>query len=201
MASGMASGMPDLGAVILAAGKGERLGGVAKALLVSGDRTFLSRIVETARTAGLADAVCVVGPPYGEAVAAAARALGLRVVENPDPARGMASSLALGFAAIAAGPAAAAWLWPVDHAAVAPATLATLVGALGAHAAARPVHGGRGGHPPLVARTLWAELAGCADRPGGARAVLAGADVRDVEVPDPGVVRDVDTRADLARLA
>ncbi len=192
--------MPELGAVILAAGKGERLGGVAKALLVSGDRTFLARIVETARTAGLADAVCVVGPPYGEAVAAAARALGLRVVVNPDPARGMASSLALGFAAIADGPAGAAWLWPVDHAAVAPGTLATLVQTLGSHAAARPIHGGRGGHPPLVARALWAELAACGGHPGGGRAVLAGADVRAVEVADPGVVGDVDTPADLARL-
>ena len=90
-----------LGAVILAAGAGTRLGGVAKALLEARDgRTFLATIVGTAREVGLVDAVVVVGPPYGDAVAAAARALGVRVVTNPEPARGMSSSVALGFAAL-----------------------------------------------------------------------------------------------------
>lgn len=40
---------PRLGAVILAAGAGSRLGGVAKALLVTQGLTYLERIVATAR--------------------------------------------------------------------------------------------------------------------------------------------------------
>lgn len=189
-----------LAAVIVAAGAGRRLGGVAKALLPYRGQSYLAAIAATARAVGLVDAVVVVGEPFGQDVAAHARQLGLRVRVNPAPERGMASSVALGFAAIAQTACDAAWLWPVDHPDVTAATLRDLVGALGTHDAARPVVGARGGHPPLVARTLWARLAACADVDGGARAVLAAADVIDVDVGDAGCVRDVDTAADLKAL-
>lgn len=192
-----------LGAVILAAGSGARLGGVAKALLPFGrgapGQTYLEAIAAAARTAGLADGVVVIGPPYGDAVAGHARSLGLRVAVNGEPARGMASSVSIGFAAIAEGDADAAWLWPVDHPDVAPESLALLAAALGEHQAAQPRFEGRGGHPPLIARELWPALAACAARPGGARAVLAEADVVAVELDDPGVVRDIDTPDDARR--
>ena len=182
-----------LGAVILAAGGGTRLGGVAKALLPIGDHTYLDRIVATAREANVTELVVVVAAPFASDVRPQAIALGATVIDNPDPARGMASSIALGFAALAASDAAL--LWPVDHPFVAPETLRSLRYALQGHAAARPRHQGRGGHPPLIARSLWPALAACADH--GARAVLAAADVVEVNVADAGVVRDVDTREDL----
>jgi molybdenum cofactor cytidylyltransferase len=187
-----------LGAVILAAGAGLRLGGVAKALLRTARHgTFLEAIVEAARTCRLDTGVIVIGPPHGAEIAVHARGLGLVVVENPQPERGMASSIALGFAALAETDCDAAWLWPVDHPDVTPATLASMVAALGTHAAARPTVGGRGGHPPLVARALWPQLAGCASLPNGARDVLGAADVIDVAVDDPGCIRDVDTVLEL----
>lgn len=186
------------GAVILAAGAGSRLGGVAKALLRAGDESYLERIVRVARNASAREVVVVVGPPHGAQVAAAARAVNTIVVENPNPARGMASSVALGFAAIAETGVDDAWLWPVDHPFVTAATLAQLSQALGAHAAAQPRFGGRGGHPPLIARALFPQLAACTDAPGGARDVLAAADVIAVAVDDRAVVRDIDTPSDLA---
>lgn len=192
---------PGLGLVVLAAGAGTRLGGVAKALLSRPDGTsYLAAIVGTARAIGVATAIVVVGAPFGDAVAAEATRLGCVPVINPSPERGMASSVATGFAALAAqAPAActAAWLWPVDHPAVRETTLAQLASRLGSHAAVRPTYDGRGGHPPLVARSLWPALAACTDAPGGARSVLAAAGTRDVAVDDAGVVRDVDTPADL----
>jgi molybdenum cofactor cytidylyltransferase len=189
-----------LGAVILAAGAGTRLGGVAKALLETRDRqSFLATVAATARQAGLVDAVVVVGPPYGDAVSAEARALGLRVVWNPEPARGMASSVALGFAGVDGIACDAAWLWPVDHPDVRADTLHALTAALAQHGAVRPVVGWRGGHPPLIARRVWPILAACADQPGGARAALAAADMIDLEVNDEGCIRDVDTATDLER--
>ena len=187
-----------ISAVILAAGAGTRLGGVAKALL--GEPTFLSKILATAREVGLVDAVVVVGPPHGEAVAAHAIELGARVVENPAPERGMASSVALGFAALldGNGPGVeAAWLWPVDHPDVATSTLRALIDNLGAHAAARPVVELRGGHPPLIARSLFPALAACSTLEGGARTVLAAADTIDVPLDDKGCLRDIDTATDL----
>jgi CTP:molybdopterin cytidylyltransferase MocA len=194
-----------LAAVIVAAGAGRRLGGVAKALLPYRGTTYLGAIVAAARAVGpagaLVDAVVVVGEPFGSEVAAHARQLGLRVRVNPAPERGMASSVALGFAAIAGGPAAAAWLWPVDHPAVGAATLRRLVDALGDADVARPVYRGRGGHPPLIARPVWQALAACTAAPQGARGVLRAARSIDVEVDDAGVVSDVDTPADREAIA
>jgi CTP:molybdopterin cytidylyltransferase MocA len=191
--------MADLAAVILAAGAGKRLGGVAKALLARRDgSTFLASIVASARAAGgLVETIVVVGPPHGDAIAAHARELNCRIVVNPQPERGMASSVALGFGALGHGDVEAAWLWPVDHPDVLPRTLQQLVAQRGAHDVARPVCRGRGGHPPLVGRQLWPQLAACFDVEGGARAVFAEADVIDVEVDDLGTVRDVDTPDDL----
>lgn len=190
-----------IAAVILAAGAGSRLGGVAKALLVHEGSTYLEAIVRAAREVGLADAVVIAGEPFHREVAAHARQLGLRVRVNPRPERGMASSVALGFAAIAGGPASAAWLWPVDHPAVRPATLRQLIAAIGDCEVAQPRHGGRGGHPPLVRRALWPQLAACGELSDGARGVLRAASVVAVDVDDPGVVRDVDTPADLEAFA
>jgi molybdenum cofactor cytidylyltransferase len=190
-----------VGLVILAAGAGTRLGGVAKASLRRPDgRTFLESIVGTAREVGAGEVVVVVGAPFGDAVGAAVIALGCTPAENPEPQRGMASSVAIGFAALdrlAAPTCTTAWLWPVDHPAVSPATLRRLIASLGDHAAARPTFAGRGGHPPLIARSLWSALASCADVEGGARTVLAAADVVDLPVEDREVVRDIDTPADL----
>lgn len=184
--------MVELGAVILAAGEGRRLGGVAKALLARDGVTFLARIAGTARELGLVDGVVVVGPPFGDAVAAHARELRLRVVVNPAPERGMASSISLGFAAIAESSATAAWLWPVDHPDVAVTTLRLLVDARREREVARPRHGGRGGHPPLVGREVWPRLVACTNLEGGARRVLAAAEVAEVDVDDAGVVADYD---------
>lgn len=183
--------MADLAAVVLAAGAGTRLGGVAKALL--GTPTFLSRIVATAREVGTTDIVVVVAPPFEDAVRAHALGLGARVVRNPSPERGMGSSIALGFAALEAG--AAAWLWPVDHPGVSASTLRALAAGIDSADIAHPVFETRRGHPPLVARSAWPRLVACADT--GARAALADARGIDIAVDDPGVVRDIDTPADL----
>ena len=183
-----------LGAVILAAGAGRRLGGVAKALMKRGDETFLACIVKTARAVGLTDAVVVVGPPFAEEVASAARDLGARIVVNEAPERGMSSSVALGFGAVMTSDVEAAWLWPVDHPNVGARALERLVAALPGHVVAKPRFVGRHGHPPLVARSSFAALAACSDEPGGARAVLArhANETVIVDVDDEGVTEDVD---------
>jgi molybdenum cofactor cytidylyltransferase len=194
-----------IGLVILAAGAGARMGGVAKAMLPRGDTTFLGSIVRVAAAAGVApDAiVIVVGPPHGDAVVreAARLALAGHAVWNDDPSRGMASSVAIGFAALVARARAhvhAALLWPVDHPAVRASTIEALFDALGDHAAAVPTFDQRGGHPALVAHALWDRLAHCEDHADGARGVLRAARVIRVAVDDPGVIRDVDVPEDLA---
>jgi molybdenum cofactor cytidylyltransferase len=196
-----------IAAVILAAGAGTRMGGVAKAMVrrpaskagPGADRTFLECVVATCREVGLVDGVVVVGPPFGEAVAAHARSLGLRVAVNADPARGMASSVGLGFTALAElgkDSAEAAWLWPVDHPDVRSDTLRSLIAAVADHEVVVPHFEDRGGHPPLIRRVLWPQMAGCATADDGARGVIARSVVRRLAVDDPGVVRDIDRLED-----
>lgn len=181
-----------IAAVVLAAGAGRRLGGVAKALLPARPGAcFLEAIVDTARAAGVGEVAVVVGPPFADRVGALARSLGARVIDNPAPERGMASSIALGFDALGAA-IDAAFLWPVDHPWVTTATLRALIDA----GEGVPVHRDRGGHPPLVGRAHFAALAAADRHADGARGVLRGLLAR-IVVDDPGVVRDVDVPADL----
>lgn len=187
--------------MILAAGRGSRLGGVAKALIERDGQTFLERIAATCRAAAVEPVVVVVGAPFAAEVAAAARALGLEVAVNPEPDRGMGSSVEVGFAHAAGRwpDVAAALLWPVDHPWVAAETVRAVVERAAPGVIAIPVAGQRGGHPPAIGRELWPQLERCAQVEGGARAVFRHNRDRVVRlaVTDDGVARDVDHPTDL----
>jgi molybdenum cofactor cytidylyltransferase len=188
-------------AVVLAAGRGARLGGVAKALLAIEGETFLGRVAGSLRAAGVDSVVVVVGPPHGEAVRAEACRLGLELADNPAPERGMASSVATGFAALAGRHDRAALLWPVDLARVAPATVAAVVRRASEDIIVVPTWQQRGGHPSAFGRALWMELAACEALPAGALSVVHRDPARVVRLPvdDPGILADVDRPGDLGR--
>ncbi len=193
-------------AIVLAAGAGNRLGGVAKALLCLADgRTFLSAVKETAERGGVTRFVVVVGPPHDEITRREAERLGMLVVANPDPARGMASSVSLGFERAQSqfdlgGPGL---LWPVDHPLARADTVRAVAAATGRGEVAIPSFRGRGGHPTGFGRDLWQDLASCVSAPQGARSIIRGLAsrhperVKYLDVSDPGVVADVDTLNDL----
>lgn len=191
--------MSNVAAVILAAGAGRRLGGVNKALLETDGASFLATIARLGSAAGLSPQLVVVGEPHCAATVAEAERLGLTWLVNSDPSRGMASSIEVGFGHLVAEGAGvdAALLWPVDHARVRPATVDTVVAACTADNVVVPAFGGRGGHPTGFGRCAWPALARCSQQPEGARSVVhAAAQLRRVDVDDPGVLRDVDTPAD-----
>jgi molybdenum cofactor cytidylyltransferase len=192
-------------AVILAAGAGQRLGGVAKALLrLSTGATALEAVVTCAAAAGVSRCVVVVGPPHDGVTAAEAARLGVAVTHNPAPQRGMASSVALGFEHLLAccPDEAVGLLWPVDHAAVRSETVRVVLRACAADAAVVPTYQGRGGHPACFGRSLWPALATCVNAPEGARSVLrqlardTPGRVLRVEIDDAGVLADIDTPED-----
>ena len=134
-------------------------------------RRFWRAIVATAREVGLDAAVVVVGPPFGEAVAAHARELGAQVAWNPEPARGMASSIALGFAALDARATPRGCGRSIIR--TSPRRRCARWSRRSATTTSRGrCYGGRGGHPPLVARALWPALTRRRDR---ARDVIARA--------------------------
>jgi CTP:molybdopterin cytidylyltransferase MocA len=193
----MASVIP---AIILAAGASSRMG-QPKALLRAGDRTFVRCVLDALRGGGIDDAVVIVRPAADEIVREVERGGFGRTVTNPDPGRGQLSSLVAGLDAIDGVDVRAALVTLVDVPLVRASTISTLLAR--ARSTDRPivraVCGGRHGHPVVFARSLFAELR-AADPETGAKSVVRLHDVDDVELGDPGVLRDVDTPADYARL-
>ena len=189
--------------VLLAAGQGERMGQRCKALLTLGSKTFLETIVSTCRAAAVREIVVVVAEPHASQTRALAQSLGLDCTHNAQPEMGMSSSVALGFAhALKNFSASECWLWPVDSPAVSSDTLKTLSAASTPDAVTIPSFSGRGGHPVLVARSLWSQLAECQSEPVGARSVFQRSPNRTnyVSVLDPFVCMDVDHPEDLAMI-
>lgn len=178
--------------VVLAAGAGTRFGGPkALAELRPGER-FIDAIVRVAVEAELDPVVAVVQRGIDVPVPA-------RRVEARDPMAEQISSLRLGLARLTGVPVTGALVWPVDHPFV---TLGTALAILDAERRSGapivvPTHGGRRGHPVFFDRGTWREL--MTVEAGGARAVVHsyGEQVLEVETGDRGVLRDIDTRADL----
>lgn len=181
-----------IGAVILAAGASTRMGSPKALLTTPEGATFVEAILATLRAAGV-ESVRVVAAPGASPVADA--------VINPDPSRGMLSSVQCGLRALPAS-CDAVLLWPVDHPLVTTGTVASMIDAFraGDPPLVIPVHDRRRGHPVLFARRLVPELL-AADPGIGARGVVhAHPDRLELAVEDPGVVADVDTPDDYRRL-
>ena len=180
--------------------------GRPKALLrpPSASETFVARVVRTLREGGLADVVVVCRPDDHELREHLAQ---LRpepaAVVNPQPERGQLSSLLAGIAYAEAQGADAVVVLPVDIPQVQPRSVAAVLRALrtGSTPIVRATHGGRHGHPVAFRATIFSELRD-ADPGLGARAVLRSSPgrVENVEVDDPGVLRDVDLPEDYERL-
>lgn len=189
--------------VILAAGRGQRMGQRNKALLSLAGKSFLATIAERCAEANISEIVVVVAEPHLAETQAEAEALGLLTTCNLDPSRGMASSVAAGFAFAQSNFLAEnCWLWPVDTPAVSAQVLTTLAAAHRANSVVVPSIEGRGGHPVLVARSLWKELQACTGEPEGARTVFRRDPDRIVRIPidEVGAMLDVDCPEDLSDL-
>ena len=183
-----------VGCVVLAAGASSRMG-TPKALLDAGGRTFVAAIAQAARAAGVQSIVVVLGPPHDAAIRAALGA-DLIVANNPQPERGMLSSVQAGVRALP--PVDATLIWPVDNPAVKQETVRAV---LAGGETVIPTHGGRGGHPLRVPASRFAELLAI-DSPLGLRALIQAqpSTVVRLAVDDPSILIDVDTPEDLKRL-
>jgi molybdenum cofactor cytidylyltransferase len=188
--------------VVLAAGAGKRMGNRAKAALLLPDgRTFLAAIAEAARAGGCARVIVVVGPPHEQETRAAALAAGItEIARNPDPDRGMASSLAAGLDCLDPHEVDVMLAWPVDHPLVDSATVTAILRASHRDLIVVPTDpAGHGGHPTAFGASVWPELREAVARADGARGVVRAAPARVVRVAAsaPGVFFDVDTPEDL----
>jgi CTP:molybdopterin cytidylyltransferase MocA len=182
--------------VVLAAGRGRRMGG-PKALLAWGaDRMPLAAAHADAWS--FCDRVLIVTrSDIASALRRAAPLLEAEVViSHADDELGPAGSLAAAAEIVEGEPLML--VTPVDCPPVAEPTTRALLAAMDAPhvAAARPRHGDRRGHPVVLDPEVWRRYREVA-RP--LRDVLRelGERVTEVAVDDPGVLRDIDRPSDL----
>lgn len=173
---------------MLAAGSGSRMGAPKAELVVDGVR-LLDRAVAAAGAAG-----CV---PVFAVVRADTTVDGAVAVVNPDPERGMRSSLELAVAAGREADALAVLL--VDNPGISAPAIEAVVGAWAPGRIAVGRYAGRRGHPIVMAPDLWLAALAVAGPDEGARAFLAAHPELVDEVDVPGDPSDLDTPDDLAR--
>lgn len=184
-------------AVVLAAGAGSRFGGGKLLAQISG-RPVLQHVLDALATAGVGEVIVVLGRDAA-AVEAAIAWRGERRVVNPEPERGLASSLQAGFEAV--GKSAGSVLVALgDQPLVSATGIRVLLDAQPKRGRPLvvPVYAdGHGRNPVLVRRPafhLIAEATG--DR--GLGPVLAAHPGLVTAIPVSGSNPDVDTPADLA---
>jgi len=174
--------------------------GKPKQILPLNGVPMLQRVLEILRKSNVGSVVVVLGANAAE-VRKRVKFAGESVVVNPRFTEGISSSLRLGLQHVGRG-AGAVIIVLGDQPFVLPATIDTLVETY-ERSGARiviPTHQGVRGNPVLFDRSVVPQIAKIrGDR--GAKSVVQNnaADVLEVEVPDKGVLTDIDTPSDLDR--
>ncbi|WP_329269151.1 nucleotidyltransferase family protein [Streptomyces sp. NBC_01451] len=193
--------------LLLAAGGGRRLGGRPKALLEHRGRLLVEHAADALRAAGCSPVHVVLGAQADD-VRKRADLAGCVLVDNPEWAEGMGSSLRAGLASLRGSGARAALVSLVDQPGIGPEAMARVLAAhtSGEHtsreALAAASYDGARGHPVLFGAAHWAGVAAAAVGDRGARDYLRahGGAVTLVECGDVAQPYDIDTAADLDRL-
>lgn len=186
--------------IVLAAGLGTRMG-TSKPLLQIGDRPALAIVLDTLGQAVAERPIVVVGHQHESVVSLAERS-GCVSVVNPDPGRGLSSSVRLGLDAV--GPdAIGVLILHVDMPLVCASTIqAVLEKASKGAAIVAPSYQSQRGFPVYFRQDQLPALRASLQGDSGGKAFIAEhrSLLQLVPVDDPGCVRDFDTPADLEAL-
>lgn len=197
----MADEKPPVAAIVLAAGRGTRMGGPNKLLEDVGGRPVVRRVVEAA-LASRASPVLVVTGHERARVERILAGLPVMFVHNRDFAEGLSTSVRAGIAAVPGG-AGAALVMLGDMPLVGPQILDALLDAFDPDAGrliVLPVADGRRGNPVLWDRRFFDALTKLEGDVGARHLIAAHAEaVVEIEVEGPGAFLDVDTPEALSR--
>lgn len=190
--------------VVLAAGRGSRFHGeghkLEQVLSGPGD-TVLARTLRHAVETRL-QVVVVTSPALAPVVLSSIAARDVVVMPERDELgrvlpQGMGHSIAAG---VGASGDAEGWLiLPGDMPLIQPSTILAVAEGLERFPVCYAQHRGRQGHPVGFGTELFTELLGLRGDEG-ARRLVARYPAQPLEVDDPGVLFDIDTAEDLARL-
>jgi len=197
----MADEKPPVAAIVLAGGRGTRMGGPNKLLEDVGGRPVVRRVVEAALASHASPVVVVTGHEQAR-VERILAGLPVMFVHNRDFAEGLSTSVRAGIAAVPGG-AGAALVMLGDMPLVGPQILDALLDAFDPDAGrliVLPVADGRRGNPVLWDRRFFDALAKLEGDVGARHLIAAHAEaVVEIEVEGPGAFLDVDTPEALSR--
>jgi molybdenum cofactor cytidylyltransferase len=186
-------------AIVLAAGQSRRMGSNKMMADIVGV-PMISRAVDAA-LASKASPVVVVTGHEAERVRAALSDRNVTFAHNPHYAEGLSTSLRAGLDALPAD-IDGAIIALGDMPSVTPAHLDRLIAAFdpdGGAAICVPTFNGKRGNPVLWAKAYFPEMREVAGDVGARHLIGAhGEDIREVAMPDTGVLEDLDTPAALA---
>jgi molybdenum cofactor cytidylyltransferase len=187
-------------AVVTAAGSAERFGGKKLLAPVDGE-PLLDHTIRSLLEGGVTEVIVVVGTDARGELERDVNAMNdsrVRPVENPDPSRGMFSSIQVG---VATANGDALVVLPGDMPYVRPETVRAVIAKYRERPAiVSPRYKGKRGHPVVMPLSLRDEIAATAPTANLHEVIKHHQDERvDLDVDDAGVVRDVDTPADLER--
>jgi molybdenum cofactor cytidylyltransferase len=183
-------------AIILSAGKSERMGS-PKPLLQYRGQSFLATILAAIASARMEPAIVVAGHHY-DVISQAFPTV--QIAFNPNYEQGMSTSVQAGIRALPERLDGAA-IFLVDHPMVDRQTIEALVARLTPGRIIVPVHEGRRGHPVIFAADLFNEILDLSSDQGLNTVVRRQPErVVEVFVENAGVLRDIDTPEQFARL-
>src|SRR5262245_19040690 len=178
-----------IAAIVLAAGKSERMGR-PKALLPFRGSTFLENILETIKHSAIQQTVVVLGH-HADTILATIQIA--HPVINADYEKGMTTSIQAGIRALASD-VDGAMLFLVDHPIVESGTIDALIGHFRPGCIVLPTYRGRRGHPVLFSRTVMEEIVGLPPSVGANTMVWKDpARIVEVALEDAGITIDIDT--------
>ncbi|MGH6961868.1 MAG: NTP transferase domain-containing protein, partial [Dongiaceae bacterium] len=198
----VASRVPKIAAIVLAAGRSSRMGAANKLLTDVDGAPMVRRAVEAATASHARPVIVVTGNEQGK-VQAALRGCKATFVHNPRFAEGMSTSLQAGLAALPAN-VDGALVCLGDMPLVTATAIDRLIGAFNpieGRAICVPTWNGKRGNPVLWDRRFFSEIAGLAGDVGAKHLIGEHADlVAEVAMPDDAVLTDIDTPEALASL-
>ncbi len=186
-------------AIILAAGQSRRMGR-QKLLLDFNGKLLIQRVVETVAESCVDKIIVVTGGHHDEVLEAVGD--GVKFTHNPDPSRGMLSSVRCGLVAIDSDTQIIA-VFLGDQPRLSPNIINTVIATFlkSPRLIAVPVLDGKRGHPLVFDGRYRDEVLSMFDKVG-LRGLLAAhpEEVCEVEVDSKTILEDVDTEEDFQKL-
>lgn len=192
---------PAVSCVVLAAGKGKRMG-MDKLFLTLGEKTILEHTVDNALRSDVEEVVLVTRPRSKKAVAELFEGKNVRVVTNPRHLDGMASSLKAGLSVV--NPLTQGVIFALgDQPFVTPAVYNALISSYHQHwnLLTAPLYQGQRGNPVLMDRRIWPQIMKLEGDRGGRDlfSEIPEEEVSLLELDKPEILYDIDTQEDYQR--